>query len=150
MTCKVIDLLPESSQTPPHSQPRETTMSELNALIDRYFATWNETDPVRRRELIAGTYVETASYIDPLTQTQGRDGIDAMIQVVQTQFPGHRFRRRGEIDAHNGRVRFAWELGPEGGPVLIAGIDFGIIAADGRFDAMTGFIDGTMPARLAA
>jgi hypothetical protein len=125
-------------------------MSELNALIDRYFATWNETDPVRRRELIAGTYVETASYIDPLTQTQGRDGIDAMIQVVQTQFPGHRFRRRGEIDAHNGRVRFAWELGPEGGPVLIAGIDFGIIAADGRFDAMTGFIDGTLPARLAA
>jgi hypothetical protein len=128
----------------------ETTMDELAALVDRYIATWNETDPERRRELIAATYIEAASYVDPLTQTQGRDGIDAMIQAVQQQFPGHRFRRRGEIDAHNGRVRFAWELGPEGGPVLIAGIDFGVVAADGRFEAMTGFVDGTPPTRLAA
>ena len=128
----------------------EMTMTELNDLVDRYIATWNETDPQRRRQLIAQTYVEAASYVDPLSQAQGHDSIDAMIQAVQTQFPGHRFRRRGEVDAHNGRLRFGWELGPEGGPVLIAGIDFGVVGTDGRFEAITGFVDGAPPARLAA
>lgn len=125
-------------------------MTELNTLVDRYIAAWNETDPARRHQLIAGTYVEAASYIDPLAQAEGQDAIDAMIQAVQAQFPGHRFRRRGEVDAHNGRVRFGWELGPEGGPTLIAGIDFGVVAGDGRFQSITGFVDGVPPSRLAA
>jgi hypothetical protein len=149
MTCEAIDSRPRIADAC-RRQTMETMMTDVTALVDRYVATWNETDPARRRELIAGTYVEAASYVDPLTQTQGRDGIDAMIQAVQAQFPGHRFRRRGDVDAHSGRVRFAWELGPEDGPALVAGIDFGVIAADGRFEAMTGFIDGTPPARLAA
>jgi len=115
-------------------------MSNFTELIDRYIAIWNETDAGRRRDLIARTWTENSIYIDPLARGEGRGGIDAMIQGVQTQFPGLRFRRTSDVDAHNDRVRFAWELGPEGGPALAGGVDFGVIAGD-RLQAITGFLD---------
>ncbi len=125
-------------------------MTDITTLVDRYIAAFNETDPARRQALVAGTYAEGASYVDPLAQVRGHAGIDAMIQAVQAQFPGHGFRRRGGADSHNGRVRFAWELVGPDGETRIAGIDFGMIAEDGRFQAITGFLDGAPPSRLAA
>ena len=115
-------------------------MSNLTNLIDRYIATWNETDAERRRELIAQTWTEDSIYVDPLMRGEGRTGIDAMIHGVQTQFPGLRFRRASDIDTHNDRVRFSWELGPEGGPAIAGGVDFGMILGD-RLQAITGFLD---------
>ena len=41
-------------------------MSDATHVIDRYIAIWNETDPARRRDLIARTWSEDASYLDPL------------------------------------------------------------------------------------
>jgi hypothetical protein len=70
-----------------------------------------------------------------------------MIRGVQAQFPGLLFRRTSEVDAHNDRVRFAWELGPEGGPALAGGVDFGVVVGD-RLQAVTGFLDfAPKPAR---
>ena len=115
-------------------------MNDLTDLIDRYIAIWNETDAARRRDLIARTWTEDAAYIDPLMRGQGREGIDTMTQGVQAQFPGLRFRRTSNVDTHNDRVRFAWELGPDGGTARAGGIDFGIIVG-GRLQAITGFLD---------
>ncbi len=52
--------------------------TELSALIDRYIAIWNETDPDARRTLIEATWAEDATYTDPALNGAGRDGIDAM------------------------------------------------------------------------
>jgi hypothetical protein len=70
----------------------------------------------------------------------GHDEIDAMLAAVQAQFPGFRLRRTSGVDAHHDRVRFAWELGPEEGPALAGGVDFGVLAGD-RLHAITGFLD---------
>jgi hypothetical protein len=117
--------------------------------IDRYFAMWNETDAGRRRDLIAKTWTEDARYVDPMLEGEGRKGIDAMVAGVHARFPGYKFRRRGAIDLHHDRVRFSWELAPEGGPVFADGVDFGVVAPDGRLQAITGFIDHA-PAAPAA
>lgn len=69
-----------------------------------------------------------------------RTGVDAMLQSVQAQFPGHRFRRTGKIDAYRGYIRFAWGLGAEGAAALAGGADFGEIV-DSRPHAVTGFLD---------
>lgn len=114
-------------------------------LVQRYIASWNETDPARRRSLIAATWTEDALYLDPLMRGEGHGGIDAMIAAVQQRFPGHRFRRTGQVDGHNDRVRFGWSLGPEDGPALAGGLDVGVIAGDGRLQSVTGFLD-TLPA----
>src|SRR6476619_6555131 len=60
-------------------------------LIDRYLACWNETDSATRRELIATTWADDASYVDPLVDAHGHDAIDAAIAATQVQFPGHVF-----------------------------------------------------------
>ena len=115
-------------------------MSNFTDLVDRYIAIWNESDDERRRDLIARTWTENSTYLDPMVRGEGRGGIDAMIRGVQAQFPGLLFRRMNEVDAHNDRVRFAWELGPEGGPALAGGVDFGVIVGD-RLQTITGFLD---------
>src|SRR5262249_49052153 len=88
----------------------EADMDNLTELIDRYIAMWNETDAERRRALIAQTWTEDARYVDPVLEAEGRAGIDTMVSGVHERFPGHRFRRTGDPDAHHGRVRFTWEL----------------------------------------
>lgn len=115
-------------------------MNNYTELVDRYIQMWNETDAGRRRQLIAGMWTETATYVDPMMQAEGHAGIDSMVQGVQDGFPGYRFRRTSEVDGHHDRVRFAWELGPEGGPAFAGGVDFGIVV-DGRLQAITGFLD---------
>ena len=118
-----------------------TTMAtEVEQLVDQYIAAWNETDPGTRRELIARTWADNGRYLDPLMSGAGHDGIDAMIGGVQTQFPGYRFRRAGELDAHHNVIRFSWELGPEDGPALAGGVDFAVMVDD-RLQSITGFLD---------
>ena len=42
--------------------------TQVNDLVDRYFAMWNETNAVRRRDIIAHTWTETATYLDPMLE----------------------------------------------------------------------------------
>ena len=117
-------------------------MTDIDALINRYIAIWNEGDPQRRRELIAQTWTEDATYVDPMLTGSGHDGIDAMIGGAQQQFPGHRFELAGVPDAHHDRIRFAWHLKPDAGDDAVAiGSDFGVVADDGRLRSVTGFLD---------
>lgn len=116
-------------------------MNTLTDLIDRYIAAWNETDAGRRRDLIAATWTESATYLDPMLQGDGRDGIDTMIATVQERYPGHRFRRTGDVESHHDRIRFSWELAPEDGEVVAKGTDFGVVAANDRLQMITGFFD---------
>lgn len=115
-------------------------MTRFEALVDRSIAIWNEPDDERRRDLIARTRTEDATYVDPLMRGEGHAGIAAMIEGVQARFPGFRFRRTGNVDAHNDRLRFGWELGPDDGPPLAGGVDFGRIVG-GRLQAIAGFLD---------
>jgi hypothetical protein len=146
MTSEVIDVrhaFGQHGSLPVEGRPeqrRGNAVTNFASLIDRYVETWNETDPQRRREVIARTWTDDGLYVDPLFAAEGRDGIDAMLQGVQTQFPGMRLTRTSEIDAHHDRVRFSWELGTREGPALAGGIDVGVVV-DGRLQSITGFLD---------
>jgi hypothetical protein len=118
-------------------------MTELTDVIHGYIASWNETDPARRRELIGQVFSDDASYLDPLMSGEGGDGIDAMIAGAQKQYPGHRFELSFGPDAHNDRVRFAWRLYGENGDAdsVAAGVDFATLGEDGRLRTVTGFLE---------
>jgi hypothetical protein len=117
-------------------------MSDFNDLVDRYIDVWNETDAGKRQALIARTFTEGAHFIDPLQEGDGQAGIDALVAGVHERFPGYRFRRAGNVDAHHDYVRFRWELAPEGGEVFVDGTDFASVV-DGRLHRVTGFFDRT-------
>jgi hypothetical protein len=108
--------------------------------ITTYIAAWNETDPARRRALVAETFCEDARYLDPLMSGEGQDGIAEMIGAAQSQVPGHRFELAYGPDAHNDVVCFAWTLHGADGPVA-NGVDFGTVADDGRLRNVTGFLE---------
>ena len=117
-------------------------MADIATVVDNYIAIWNEGDQQRRRALIAETWTEDATYVDPLVTGEGADGIDAMIGGVQQAYPGHRFKLVSGPDAHHDRVRFSWQLFGEDGQVPVAtGIDFATVADDGRLKDVTGFLE---------
>jgi hypothetical protein len=120
-------------------------MSDPTKVIDDYIASWNETDPQRRKAVIARVWADAGAYRDPLMASDGHAGIDAMIAGVQGRFAGLAMKRVSRIDSHNGQVRFSWALAPENGPAMVEGVDFGVLAADGRLASIAGFID-KMPA----
>ncbi len=116
-------------------------------LVEGYLAAWNETDAAARRALIARCWAEDGRYLDPMLSAEGHAGIAAMVEAVQAKLPGHRFRRAGPVDAHHDRLRFAWELAPGGGgPAAVRGVDFAVLAADGRrLASVAGFFDAAAP-----
>ena len=111
-------------------------------MVDDYFAIWNATDPTRRRALIAATWTPDPRYVDPMFAADGPDALDALVAGVHQQFPGHRFRLTEAPDLHHDRARWGWELaGPDGGAPIAVGVDFAVLAPDGRLREVTGFFN---------
>ncbi len=130
-------------------------MSNVTEVIDSYIAAWNERDARRRRELIARTWTEDGTYIDPSRGGAGYEQLNAMIQTVHNAFgPEYRFRLASRVDEYGDRVRFQWEAGgTKEAPLHFVGTDFAILGGDGRFKSVTGFVDeapGMEPAARAA
>jgi hypothetical protein len=116
-------------------------MANFNDLVNRYIATFNETDPERRRRLIGDLYTATARYTDPQVELEGTDQIEAFIAGTQEHFPGYAFSLGGDIDAHHGQARFNW-LATAPGQSEPAYIGFDVLVAeDGRVSSVYGFID---------
>jgi hypothetical protein len=117
-------------------------MTDITTVVHNYIAMWNETTPEDRRAIIADTFADDASYLDPIMEGDGPQGIDAMVAGAQGQFPGARFELTSGPDAHHDRVRFAWRaVAGEGGATIAAGVDFATLAGDGRLRAVTGFLE---------
>ena len=130
-----------SAPSPVASATPDAVVAPVDAIIDDYVATWNETDPARRRAGIAAAWAETGTYRDPVMTSDGPAGIDAMLAGVQAKFPGFVLKRTSKVDAHNGAVRFTWSLGPAAGPSVVEGVDFCTLAPNGRLASVVGFID---------
>jgi hypothetical protein len=114
----------------------------VNDIVVRYLAAWNEQDAKRRRDLIAGTWTEDGVYVDRVRDGRGHESIDGMIAKAQGQFPGYRLNLASGIDAHHDYVRFSWVAGGTvDAPLYIKGTDFAVIADDGRFKSVIGFVD---------
>jgi hypothetical protein len=114
----------------------------MQDIIEKYIATWNETDPDRRRALIAEVYAADATYTDPLADLRGYAEIDAGVAGAQQMFPGLVFTLAGPVDANHNQARFSWHLGPAGAaePVVI-GFDVAVANAEGKLASVHGFLD---------
>jgi hypothetical protein len=115
----------------------ETTKTE--AIIDTYFAMWNEGDRARRLDLIAQAWTDDAHYVDPLSDVTGHEGLADMVDAVRAQFPGATLQRTSELDPHHNVVKFGWSATGTDGSVIVAGTDVAVLAPDGRLTALAGF-----------
>lgn len=124
-------------------------MIEYEEVVASYLRTWNERDPVARRSLLEAGWEPDATYVDPLAEVCGHDGIDAAVTGAQEAFDEYSFRLIGAVDGHHTQCRFSWELGPEGQDAPVAGFDVLHLGPDGRIRAVLGFLD-RLPAGTAA
>lgn len=123
-------------------------MNNVKQLIDSYIAAWNERDSRRRLELIANTWSEDGSYVDPARDAAGTAALSAMMATVHQRFGlEYQFRLKSADDAHHDCVRFQWEAGgTKEAPLHFVGTDIGIVGKDGRFKSIIGFTDAAPPA----
>jgi hypothetical protein len=113
----------------------------MQEIIERYIASWNETDPEVRHGLVAELWAAGGAYTDPMADVRGPDAIDGLIGAVQQQFPGLVFTLGGPVDANHSQARFSWHLGPAGGEALVVGFDVVVLNAEGRIASVHGFLD---------
>lgn len=118
----------------------------VEATVDAYLDTWNETDPARRAALIEQSLGAGLWYRDPLLEADGLEAYDGMIAAVQAQFPGLVMTRTSPIDAHRDLVRFNWALGAPGAVPVFAGLDVAKADADGKLHRIIGFAGETIAA----
>lgn len=122
-------------------------MSNVNEIVVRYLAAWNEREPGKRRELVAKTWTDDGTYVDAARDGKGHDALDAMIATAQEHFPGYRLNLVSGIEAHHDCLRFSWAAGGTAdAPLFIKGTDFVTLDGDGRMKSVVGFTDAA-PAR---
>lgn len=120
-------------------------MSDVTATVDTYLAAWSEVDAGRRDELVQRAWAPDGTLTDPPMAAAGQAGISELHATMQGQYPGHRFRRASAVDVHHDRFRVGWQLVAPDGAVVLAGVDVGELADDGRVQRITGFF-GDLPA----
>ena len=115
-------------------------------LIELYIAAWCEPDRARRQQLLERVWAEDGIYTDPTARVAGRTQFVDHIGGFFKQFPQARLEVTSGVDAHHEVIRFTWRMVLADGKVLVEGIDFGELAADGKLQRIVGFF-GPVAAR---
>jgi hypothetical protein len=104
-----------------------------------YAAAWREVDETRRLALLVESCSDDVAYVDPESETLGRDELSTFIGGFLSAYPGHRLELASRVDVHHSVLRFAWRVERPDGTQLGEGIDACELAADGRLLRITGF-----------
>jgi SnoaL-like domain len=113
-------------------------------IVLAYVSAWNDDD-VACHNLLGRAWAEDGVYCHPMGRAEGRDALGAHIAAVQAGFPGHRIEVVSSVDEHDGYLRFAWELRVPDQSMVVEGVDFGVLAPDGRLASITGFFGPLSP-----
>ena len=111
----------------------------MQLVVDGYFAVWNEPDQARRRARIAEVWSPGATYVDPMFAAQGAEALEALVAGLHQNYPGHTFRQTGPLDVHHDRARWGWDFLAPDGKLVMSGVDFAVLDADGKLRDVTGF-----------
>ena len=141
---------------------RETRTGEAGQLADRYVALWNEADPERRRRVIAELWTEDGSQILQPPQEMREIAASPGLGLVATlEARGHAelearaatsyehwvgseglsFGRRDDAERLGDVVKFHWEAVAKDGEVFAVGLNFLVLAADGRIERDYTFVE---------
>jgi hypothetical protein len=116
-------------------------MTQTQTIVDAYFEVWNEADASVRLSRISDVWTVDAHYIDPMFAANGLAELDALVAGLHQQYPGHYFRCTTEPQTHHDRARWSWDFLTPDGAVVMSGVDFAILAPDGKLRDVTGFFE---------
>jgi uncharacterized protein YndB with AHSA1/START domain len=108
------------------------------ALIDGYFAIWNERDPFVRRKRLAEIADERIEFHDDFAAIRGAGDFDEHVAAVHLHMPGSVLERHSEPRHCQGHVLVDWIVRRNGAPAG-AGTNYFDIDAFGRIRRVVGF-----------
>jgi len=111
----------------------------VEALWDRWFAAWAETDGAARDRLLGATLADDGTFADSHAEGRGREFVSEWIGVCQGMFPGTRLSRDGPVLHTRGALLVEWQAHPADGSKVARGINHGRLSADGRLAGVEGF-----------
>jgi hypothetical protein len=124
-------------------------MTTIEEILDRYTATWTESDPARRREQIAELYAPDAYYANQGNEYHGAAGVEEATARNWDKFisHGYTFTVADGAAAHHDSARVPWQmLAPDGATVAAAGMQFLVLDEAGRVSGDYQFITQAPPA----
>jgi hypothetical protein len=137
-----------------------SVMDNVEELVDRYTAIWNEPDPDRRRQGVAQLWSEDAVQIleppqevreaaaglevTPTFQARGHHELEARVTRAYEEFvatAGNSFRPQDHGTRLADVVTWRWEMVTDTGEVAGGGLEFVVLGADGRIQTDYQFIE---------
>jgi hypothetical protein len=118
-------------------------MSDIQIIIDRYIAAWNQPDEPSRTLSMAAVVADNCYYADahlPDALTD-RSAHDRFVNVFRTKFPEFSLKLATIPQSHHGYFRFGWQLVKPDGTVFTQGVYFGEIDPEGKINKIIGFVD---------
>ncbi|HEU0235534.1 MAG TPA: hypothetical protein VFR14_03725 [Candidatus Limnocylindrales bacterium] len=124
-------------------------------LAERYIALWNEPDADRRRRMIAELWREDGRHflqppqeirgiaaqpgigLTAILEARGYEQIEARVASAYEHWVGSEglsFRGRDDAERLGDVVKFHWEAVAKGGELFGVGLNFLVLAADGRIE----------------
>lgn len=119
-------------------------MTDLNDLVDRYVAVWNEPDPQARRQRVAELWTPDGSHFTQTREFHGYPALEERVAEAYGQFVAggaYRFSSRHNSVGHHDAVKFNWAMVSTANDETVAiGFDVllldeqGLIRADYQFN----------------
>jgi hypothetical protein len=113
----------------------------VEKIIERnLLEVFNAKDADSRRAAIDELWDKDGVFIDPGGVHEGGEKINAIVQLLFTQFEDYVFSVRGPGQSMHGVGRLPWSYGPPDDPQRLTGTDVGV-TKDGKLTALYVFID---------
>ena len=130
-------------------------------LAERYIALWNEPDADRRRRMIAELWTEDGRHLlqppqeirgiaaqpgiglTAILEARGYEAIEARVASAYEHWVGSEglsFRGRDDAERLGDVVKFHWEAVANDGERFGVGLNFLVLAADGRIERDYAFV----------
>ncbi|GGC70487.1 hypothetical protein [Undibacterium terreum] len=117
---------------------------EIELLVEKYIAVWNQPDAAQRREMIAQLWTEDGAHYTPSTEMHGYAELENRIGTAYQKWvrdAGYLFRYAGNAQSHHQGVRFNWQMVNAENKAISCGFDFLILDANGRILSDHQFLD---------
>lgn len=105
-------------------------------LAERYVALWNLSEAGARRDAIASLWVPSGEHYVRTLQAKGYEALEQRVassHEKNVRGNGFRFIATGDAQLLRDTVMFHWQMVPAaGGPVAALGLEFLLLAEDGR------------------
>lgn len=109
------------------------------AVADAWFGAWNESDAVRRRELLEACAAPDVAFCDDYGVLAGYDDLDAQIAAGKMYMPGMTLERVGAPALSHGHALVRWQVRDPQGAVTAKGTNAVTFGPDGRLVRVVGF-----------